>query len=148
MAKAIQFETPGALPPVGDARQEELKRRTDVLAEKLETSTPEAYAFDPKKLDIDNEIAYFVTRNELDVTGKQDGCRYRWVHFGQNGRSVTGAKLDGWEVVSGSDPESVELRAVDGTRRLGDVLLMRIDERRAIRLEQVDRYRRQLEQES
>ena len=136
-----------ALPDAGYARQEELKQRADTLAEAIETETPEAYRLNPKAFDIEQELAYLIDRNELEVENAQPGKRYCWVNFGQNGRMVMSKKKDGWEVVAGNMPEAPELRFVDGTRHLGDVLLMRIDEERAQLLDRIDEYRRRRQQE-
>jgi len=134
------------LPPPGAARQEELARRKDALEEAKETHTPEAYAFDPAKLDLDREIAAHLNRNELDVTNAQPSRRYCWVFTGQQGKEIMAKKKDGWEPVCGPDPEALELKAVDGTRRLGDVMLMWVDPRKFAILEAVDQYRRNRQQ--
>lgn len=136
-----------SLPEAGFARDEELKQRADVLAEAIETETPEAYRIDPSKIDIEREIAALIDRNELEVEHRQPGFRYCWVNFSQHGKMVMSKKREGWEVVAGNMPEAPELKFVDGTRHLGDVLLMRITEERAQILDLVDKYRRQRQQE-
>jgi len=147
VAEAAAQQTNESLPPPGFRRDEEIAQRKDTLAEAIEAQSPDSYALDPRKLEIDREIAYHINRNELEITGAQEGFVYCWEYFGQNGRLVMGKKRDGWEVVNGNDPEAQELKYVDGTRHLGDVLLMRIPKERYEVLQGVDRYRRQRQQE-
>lgn len=146
--KAQAEQAAAELPPAGFARNEELAQRKDDLQEALETKTPEAYTIDPKAVDIEREIAYHLNHNELEVLGQQEGFRYCWTNYqNQTGKAVMEKKRWGWVVVSGNDPEAQELKAVDGTRRLGDVLLMRIPEDKALVLDAMDAYRRQRQQD-
>lgn len=124
----------GALPPAGDERREELKRRTADLEEQREELAEggvEAHSVDPSAFKIDNEIASALPTIER-ISNAQKGFEYGWVCFRQNGLMVERAKIDGWVVVSGSDLESREHLQPDGTRRVGDVLLMRISKDKAI----------------
>lgn len=139
------------LPPPGYFRQEELKRRLEQLervAEKL-TSQGNIYKVDPSKLKEEPEILKhfdFVSQT-FTVTNPRPGYAYFWERNHptaialrqQQGRYFLGnAHLPTWEVVTscgcagdkhGSDcsaPEAQELKQADGTRRIGDVILMRI----------------------
>lgn len=127
-------DTPGTevLPPSGDEQREALKKRKDKLEQKAEELSEQAefYSFDPSKLEMDNEIAQHF--NALEVTDKVPGYKYVWVNYmSVHGRGVThklSKRVKGqpvWEVVRNEMPECKELEAVDGTRRIGDVLLMR-----------------------
>lgn len=124
------------LPPPGDARRETLSRRKDALeaeAERLNEAT-EGAAIDPKAFEIDPEIARHV--NPIRVSRPQPGYRYCWANYAsQHGWQVRAKSTLGWEVVTGDMVEAREHKAVDGTRRIGDVLLMRIPETRFAALE-------------
>lgn len=126
------------LPPAGHARNEELARRADALIAKAEKLTAEngGGSVDLSKLEVDPEIASQF--DELNVSDALPEYEYLWENFvSQNGYAVRArlairVKLPGvahmtkaWEIVQGDMPEAVELRAADGTRKLGDVLLMR-----------------------
>lgn len=137
------------LPPAGDARNEELKKRSDELEAKIEAASVDAGTIDLKKVQIENEIAQHIAGpfNELEVSDAQEGKVYRWVYIGQQGRAVTQARFDKWEVVQGNDPEATELKHVDSTRRLADVILMRTSVENYDRLQYRDRLNRQRQQE-
>ena len=118
------------LPPAGYQREEVLAERTDTLAEKAETTAPDTVglspdnpAFDPEQ---NREIQADLTKGFLEVENKKPGYVYKWVYFGLNGQKVWESKSQGWEVVSSNDPESRHLIKEDGSRRVGDVLLMRM----------------------
>lgn len=133
------------LPPAGDARREELKRRDDALAAEAEAASATVGAIDPAKLEIDNEIAVeIVEHNALSVSGAQLGKRYCWVRaFSKDGRAdmqpvmakqsirvrLRGSSdlIPAWEVIL-DGPESRENIDVHGYRRIGDCILMRCDE--------------------
>lgn len=78
-----------------------------------------------------------VAADSLKVTRKQDGYRYYWARYVSANSinqvdEMTGITVetpDGpmptWEVVKDKMPEAQERRAADGTRRLGDVMLLR-----------------------
>lgn len=140
----------GALPPAGDAQRDELKARGDALAEQAETLGVVGGAINPKAFAIDREIAGHV--NELDVSNASPEYAYAWVWTGQQGIKVK-EKLarrvregDGlvvcWEVVNGDMPEASELKTVDGTRRLGDVMLLRCRKERKEQLDAQDEIQR------
>ena len=139
-----------ALPPAGDAQRDELKARADALAEQAETTQLVGGQINPKAFRIDREIAAKI--NELDVSGALDDYAYAWVWTGQQGLKVK-EKLsrrvregDGlvvcWEVVNGDMPEALELKSVDGTRRLNDVMLMRCRKERKEQLDAQDEIQR------
>lgn len=139
----------GALPPPGDERRDELKRREDMLqgfAEKL-SAEQEVHAIDPKALEVDRELAQHfdpVSLSMLRVTNMQPGWEYTWQNaVNQSGLQVMMKKYDGWQVVSGSDPEAIEHKTADGTRRIGDVLLMKIPTDRKHQLDRRDELRRE-----
>lgn len=134
------------LPPAGEARREELKQRSDALEEQGEREFAGVEKINPHALEIDNEIAGHY--NELQVSRAQEGWRYRWMYAGGNGQSVMRAKVDGWKIVQGEDPEARELIAVDTTRKLGDVVLMKIPEEKWERLQARDVRMRAVQQGS
>lgn len=100
-------------------------KQKDRLAEAADRANEESdvHAIDSSKLEEDREILDQV--NFLRVTNKQQGFTYKWVYFGQNGQAVWRMKALGWKVVSGNMKEASEQKESDGTRRIGDVLLMR-----------------------
>lgn len=138
-----------ALPPPGDARREELKRREDTLQEAAErlSDEQELDTIDPSKLEVDREFAQHwdpATASILTVSNPQPGWEYTWQNaVNQSGLQVMMKKTDGWQVVSGSDPESREHKHADGTRRIGDVLLMKIRKERKDQLDRRDEIRRE-----
>lgn len=72
----------------------------------------------------------------FDPSSPQMGYDYARVFAGANGYEVTEAKLLGWEVVRGDDPEDEDHKAVDGTRQFGDTVLMRIKKTRRAEITQ------------
>jgi hypothetical protein len=116
------------LPPAGPKRADELSRRLDVLQEKAETAGPEVESIDPKKLRPDRELQHLFDKYDiLTITNPQPGYKYCWAYTGLHGNDIWGKKGEGWEVVQGNDPECREHTMKDDTtRRVGDVLLMRI----------------------
>lgn len=134
------------LPPAGHAQRETLKQRADVIEEQAATQFAGVESVDPDRLEIERELAQHF--NELDVTNADPNYVYRWINFSSNGgislrRAI--APPERWEVVTGDMSEAVELKAVDGTRKLGDVLLVRMTRKRYEILEKVreDQARRQ-----
>jgi hypothetical protein len=138
MAQAADATT---LPPNGDARREELKRRSDALRQAADEMAAAAgiESIDPSKLQPENEIAqhFNPATHMLDVSKRQPGYEYRWESANPrlNGVAITMAKNLGWELVVGNDPEAREHREVDGTRRVGDAILMRIRTERYVSLQ-------------
>lgn len=122
---------PVPLPPAGDERREELRKRDDELAEAGETLASETgmESIDPSKLKVDNEIAtLFDSRHALKISGLQRGYVYKLASVRQDGQQIDDAKQEGYEVVSGDAPEARERMGVGGdtTRHFGDCILMRI----------------------
>ena len=130
--KKIVYRDPTTqeLPPPGDARNEELKKREDTLEQKAEelADQNEVYAIDPKALKIENELAQHFDYQEgtmLVVTNPQPGRVYNWAnHASQHGIDVTRKMAQGWQVVKSEDPECEHMRGADGTRRIGDLMLL------------------------
>ena len=146
------------LPPAGDAQREEMKLRTDQLAEAADTvqAKQETHRVDPNAFTLEREI--LAHQSELYVSNKQEGYHYEWVTFdspaNNKGYMVKlklgeriGSELVGWEVVRDPMLESVELKAVDGTRKLGDCILMRLREDRFDKLEKHRSYMRQVKEQ-
>lgn len=139
MAKVIK-QGPGVeeLPPAGYERDEELAERTDRLAEKAEVfaESMEVERIDPKKLKVESEIAQHF--DELEVDGADPSYVYCWVFSGLGGRMIRQKRTEyqtmthrndgAWEIVQGDSEEALALKGMAGdtTRRLGDVILMRL----------------------
>jgi len=134
------------LEEAGYKRNEQLARRADELAERAETAGPEVYGIDPDVVAPDREIlSRLRPEGMLDgshVTNRQPGWEYCWVYYGLNSQFVWQKKYLGWRVVTGSDPECQEYKEVDGTRRIGDVLLMKIPRERYLEIEEQKAKRR------
>jgi gas vesicle protein len=126
----VHQEPSTPLPPAGDERKEELKKREDVLQEKAEqiSDKNEVYAINPDAMKVDNELAQFWDAEDgtmLGVTDPIPGRAYNWAnHSSQHGVDVKRKMSRGWKVVSGNDPECTAARGADGTRRIGDLMLM------------------------
>lgn len=135
------------LPPPGDERRETLSQRQDELDRKAEeqAAAEDRYAVDPSKLRVENEIVG--QRDALDVTGRLPEYHYIWVLTSHSGRYVQSKLAKRYEVVRADMPEATELKQADGTRRLGDVLLMRIHrDLYRVELDQRERRRQAREQ--
>ena len=149
----IQFEGP-ELPPPGDERREVLRERQDTLEEAAQQIADDRGigAIDPNAFKIDRELAqkFDVGRmSMLTVTNPQPGWEYAWANFvNQAGLQVIAKKALGWIVVSGADPECIEHKGTDGTRRVGDVLLLKIPEAKKRQLDQRDAELRRLREAS
>lgn len=128
------------LPEPGHERREALKARL----EKLNTEAAELASelgietVDPNKIEPDREILQHYNAGDLPVSNKQEGFEYCWVFADPRnnmaGRQVFKKKIQGWEVVNGNMLEAADHKHVDGTRRVGDVLLMRIRYDRYVKL--------------
>jgi hypothetical protein len=128
------------LPPPGAARHDELKRRQDALEAEAELMNADAGTIDPAALEPDLAILTYV--NELAVEGAVAGKAYCWVNpLVQSGYFVRLKEVLSWEVVRGDMPECPRLKDATGFRRLGDVILMRVDAARALA---IDRHYQQL----
>lgn len=134
--------------PAGHKRDEENRRRTDNLAERLEKETPPFEAIDPAKFKaIENEVVGGMRRNVntgilfKEVSNKQPGYLYCWMKNPATCRTIEGEMAAemavntffgiGGEWVEGDMPEAQELRGAGkdnlGSRRgWADCLLVRI----------------------
>jgi hypothetical protein len=135
------------LKPAGHARREQLKMRAaalEVQAEAMQNATDGAtYAVDPAKLREEPEILRHMdtTNFMFKVTNPVAGKVYFWERDTTTDHSAMarkqaearmwlGAQARGWQVVNSTGPdmpESMEVLSADNCRRIGDVLLMRID---------------------
>lgn len=131
------------LPPAGHGRDEALKLRQVALEEEAEKLAEQMIIGEiPKKfMELDREIVRHL--DQLDVTDKRPDMHYYWANFkAEHGHHIERKKLVGFEVVSGTGedcPEGHELVTEDGTRRIGDVLLMRVPKDRALYLKARER---------
>lgn len=116
------------LPPAGHARDEELKVRHDDLQKQAEKIPAEHYSIqDPNVFAPERELQDLIqTRDALTVTKPQPGYAYAWVYTGLQGQMIWDKKAKHWETVQGNDPESREYLYTDTSRRIGDVMLMRL----------------------
>lgn len=134
--EAVETKGTEALPDAGWKRDEVLKRRQANLEEEAEELAEKLLigAIDDKHFQVDREIAQRL--EYLHVENARDDMAYYWANFvSDHGKQVTDKKTQGWEVVSGTGkdcPEAPDCIDADGTRRLGDVLLMRISRERAV----------------
>lgn len=144
MAKILHQGTQTDLPPAGDARDEELKRRDDALAEAGEDLGIEGGTGPLPK--VENELAQYF--NELDVPNADPSFMYCWVYSGQQGRMIRMKLAEGWEVVQGDAPEAPALKGMgaDTTRRLGDVILMRMRKDKYLVLQRREKAKREAQQ--
>ena len=132
-SRTVPGKSDRPLPPPGDARREELSRRTDELEEQA-GSMEGAGAINPESLRVENELASKF--NLLDVSNADPMYQYSWVNYiNQHGLFVKMKLSEGWEVVRADMLECAELVQADTTRKLGDVLLMRITYDRYKRIE-------------
>lgn len=153
MSKKIRMGK-SELPPPGDERREELIRRTDALQEAGEklANEQELYNIDPNApaMQPDRELMDLFdpsTMSMLTVSNPQPGWRYSWANaVNQSGLQVMMKKYEGWQVVSGTDKEAIEHKGADGTRRVADVLLLKLPEAQYKRLAERDAIRRDRQQ--
>lgn len=153
MRKIIEVG-PSALPPAGDARREELKRRDDDLAARL-AKIEEALGFDNSagpavdiaRIPIENEIASKF--DYLKVTDAQPEFAYYWANEkAAHGLDMTAHQTMGYEIVCGDMPEARNTKDVRGYRVIGDVILMRTPLDNYLKLRQLDRQKRQMREDS
>lgn len=130
----IQCTEPLAAP--GHKRDEQLRVQADQLEQQAEEMSAQSGmgVIDPNALLPDDEIQSLLAREADEVTNKVPGYCYRWVNVeypaNARGRHVIELQTQGWQVVKGDNPESIEYTTTDSTRKLGDCILMRIDARR------------------
>lgn len=131
----------GPLLAAGHARREQLKKRTENLemAAEIMSQDAETYSIDPAKLKAEPEILkhFDFINSAFTVTNPKPGYVYYWERDDHRAvswrksiaRMMLGPNAAGWEVVTESvspQPEARELLDVDGKRKIGDVVLMRI----------------------
>ncbi len=126
------------LPPAGDARTEELKKRTDNLEEQAEEKYADAGAIPKHILDPDHNIQSDIRKSYLEIGTNHALYVTKWVNYvNQNGMMVWQAKADGWMVATAKEfSEAKDMQKADGTVRVGDVLLMFIRKDDHFRLQQ------------
>lgn len=141
------------LPPAGDARRDELKRREDDLQRKVEelSAQTEGGTINPKAFEVDREIAHYYDPDSMSVftvTNAQPDREYCWPNFvSQHGSMVWLKKSEGWQVVQGDDPECRDsMSSADTTRRRGDCILMWISKGRKETLDQLAAQRAERQQ--
>jgi hypothetical protein len=66
----------------------------------------------------------------MSPSNPKTGYDYCRVFNGNYAYEISEAKMFGWEVVSGDDPEDIDHKMPDGTRQIGDTTLMRISKTR------------------
>ena len=128
-AEALMRQAEEELPDKGYQRNEELAKREDSLQERAarQAEQIDMEAFDPRVMETINEIAEPIFRGLLDVPNRVDGKQYCWVRDAHDDTAITEKQIDGWEIVCGDMPECAERKDALGRRKIGDVILMRID---------------------
>lgn len=145
------------LPPAGDTRRDELKKRADDLAVEADKLMAEAGArgvealsLSPDKLKEiaeDREIRQVTELCGMEVSKSDPEYHYAWVYrdpFNSlGGRMVTEMKFLGFELVSGDMREAREHKnGPAGERWIGDVVLMRINKTRFELIQKLDAKKR------
>lgn len=133
--------------PAGDERREAEAQVADELAEQID-AMPEGAKIDPRAFKVENELAQHF--NILDVSNGDLMLKYRWVYSGQHGLQIKMALADGWQVVQGDDPEAIELKGIgaDTTRRLGDVILMKIPRDKYVMIQRREARKREAQEQA
>lgn len=130
-------EANAELPPPGDWRKEALKMRQDELEQAASVASKALIggsAVVPlTDIPIENEIARHFKGDELPISNALDSHVYAWICY-DSPSTAKGTMvrqqllLKGWEVVQGTSesfPEGKEYLQADGTRKVGDTILMR-----------------------
>lgn len=134
---------PSALPEKGHERREELSRRSDELAEAGERRSKKLIRVKEPKPDREIE-RLFANSTDVIITDRRKGYTYKLAYAGPTHNTLYSSKSDGWEVVSGDDPESREhaeshdAAGYHGVRRFGDTILMRLPNARLLELQRLD----------
>ena len=139
MPQPTKNPQPIGLPPPGYKRVDELKARTDNLEQKGEelAAVTERHTLDPKHFEPIREIRYQM--DMLDVTNKDPNYEYKWVNStapssapGVQVRTALSTQVylnnhyqAVWEIVKGDMKEALGQRQADGTRKIGDTILLR-----------------------
>ena len=123
----VASATPSDLPPPGYQRDETLAARSDELDQKAEAIFGNMGTIDPALLQPNHNIQSELARDGLEVSNSDPAYEYCWANYvSHQAYQVYARKDSGWEVVSGNMLECSHFRKEDGTRRKGDVLLMRM----------------------
>ena len=142
------FDTEPSLPPAGQARREELARRTDTLVEAAETQTPDSGRIpqdhDALRPERNREIQNHLAKSHLEIGTAHPYYMVKWVNYvNQQGSMIWTEKAKGWKVATVDEfPEARELSREDRTIRIGDVLLMFIRKDEHYLLEQKEHEKR------
>jgi hypothetical protein len=128
------------LPPAGYKREEELKVRMDNLQQQIDERSEQTLAADPAALRPEREILNELDKGHLSISDADPNYHYAWVQclhpadhpsrMVERKKAETVQLPDGswvrpWEVIGSAHKEAQECKKADGTRRIGDVLLMR-----------------------
>lgn len=135
--------------PAGDERKDQLKANADALAERAETEFANQGAIDPKRMEIDPEVAQHLGAESRDprewgrgkVRNMQPGMGYLWVRddpdaiaeaenrfsdiLPPNECSYEGILWHGYEIVRGDMPEAKDRMDERRYRRISDTILCR-----------------------
>ena len=139
MALRVPVRPTVAAPPLagpGYQRDEQLKERLDQLEETAQTlnDTAGVDAIAPEVMLADEELQQLLAKDGSEVSNARPGYAYMWVciEYPTTARGINVLSLQavGWQVVKGDDVEAEEYRTADGTRKLGDAILLRIEARR------------------
>ena len=116
------------LAPPGHTQREQLAERHDNLQQEAEEMPAEHHSIqNPNVFAPERELQDLIqTRDALTVTNPQPGYAYAWVYTGLQGQMIWDKKAKHWETVQGNNPESREYIFTDTSRRIGDVMLMRL----------------------
>lgn len=132
----------------GFTRDEQLKARQDQLEETAQVLSDDSgvNAVDPFAMMADEELQALLAKDGSEVSNMQAGFSYMWacIEYPSSARGIAVLSLQavGWQVVKGTDKEAEEYRTADGTRKLGDSILLKIPTNRKrlldIRIEQLN----------
>lgn len=131
-----------ATAPAGYKRTDQRLRRKDQLEQQAEEQAAESgiEAINPDALLPDDELQQLLEGFDgSQITNADPNYVYMWVCVefpaSARGLAVLTHTSQGWEVVKGDSLEAVEYRQPDGTRKLGDSILLRITRRRKAALD-------------
>lgn len=157
MPTSEMSEKSKTLPPAGDARRDELKKRADDLAAEADKLMAEAKergvetlslsADKLKEIAEEREIRNVTQLSGMEVSNADPEYHYAWVYrdpFNRlGGRMVTEMKVLGFDLVSGDMKEAREHKnGPCGERWIGDVVLMRIGKTRFELIQRLDAKKR------
>ena len=135
--------------PAGDERNDQIKANADALAARAEKEFENQGSIDPKKFEIDPEVAQHLGANSRDprewgrgaIKNMVKGMGYLWVRdhpdqiaeaenrfadtLPRNECVYEGIEWAGFEIVQGDMPEAGNRRDERGYRRISDTILCR-----------------------